>query len=153
MRSAVAAEKEKPAAKNKLSPSVSKPLVAAQKAAAKELAQAQSELDAAEALRLYHEGELAGDARIVWAAFAELGAERLRRLAGVRLLGFKANASRKPPDELAGLDRLDAEAPERLAAEIVALRDEFGMKVLGGCCGTDDRHIGALAGRLMAGGC
>ena len=79
------------------------------------------------------------------------GDERLLRLAGVRLLGFKANASRRPPEELASLDRLEAEAPERLAEEIVALRGEYGLKVLGGCCGTDDRHIEALADRLVAG--
>ncbi len=77
--------------------------------------------------------------------------ERLRQLAGVRLLGFKANASHRPPEELEGLDHLEAEAPERLADEIVALRDEFGVKILGGCCGTDDRHIAVLAERLMAG--
>jgi homocysteine S-methyltransferase len=81
------------------------------------------------------------------------GDERLRRLAGVRLLGFKANASRRPPQELEGLDHLEAEAPERLADEIVALRDESRLKVLGGCCGTDDRHIDALARHLAGGGC
>ena len=78
--------------------------------------------------------------------------ERLRRLAGVRLLDFKANASRRPPEELEGLDHLEAESPERLADEIVALRDVYGLKVLGGCCGTDDRHIAALADRLLVGG-
>jgi methionine synthase I (cobalamin-dependent) len=75
--------------------------------------------------------------------------ERLRRLAGGRLLGFKANASRRPPEELAVLDHLESDAPGRLADEMMALRDEFGLKILGGCCGTDDRHIAALAGRLM----
>jgi homocysteine S-methyltransferase len=79
------------------------------------------------------------------------GDERLRRLGGVRLLGFRSNASRRPPEELEGLDHLEAEAPERLADEMVALREEFGLKVLGGCCGTDDRHIAALAGRLTGG--
>jgi homocysteine S-methyltransferase len=77
---------------------------------------------------------------------------RMRRLAGGRLLGFKANASRRPPEELESLDHLESEAQERLADEIVALRDEFGPKVLGGCCGTDDRHIAALACRLTGGG-
>jgi homocysteine S-methyltransferase len=77
---------------------------------------------------------------------------RLRRLAGMRLLDFKANASRRPPEELEGLDHLEAEDPKRLADEIVALRDEFGLNVLGGCCGTDDRHIAALAERLLVGG-
>ena len=79
------------------------------------------------------------------------GDERLRRLAGGRLLGFKPNASRRPPAELAALDHLEAEAPERLADEMDALRDEFGLRVLGGCCGTDHRHIESLAGRLVAG--
>ena len=76
--------------------------------------------------------------------------ERLRRLAGDRLLGIKANASTKSPEERVALGHLDAEAPERLADEIVALREEFGLKVLGGCCGTDHRHIEALARRLAA---
>jgi S-methylmethionine-dependent homocysteine/selenocysteine methylase len=75
---------------------------------------------------------------------------RLRRLAGDRLLGIKANASNKSPEERVALGHLDAEAPERLAGEIMALREEFGLKVLGGCCGTDHRHIEALAQRLVA---
>jgi homocysteine S-methyltransferase len=65
---------------------------------------------------------------------------------------IQANASRRPPEELEGLDQLEAEAPERFADEMVALRDEFGLKVLGGCCGTDDRPIAAFAGRLRLGG-
>ncbi len=77
--------------------------------------------------------------------------ERLRRLAGDRLLGVKASASPKSPEERVGLGRLDAEAPERLADEIVTLREEYGLKVLGGCCGTDHRHIEALALRLITG--
>ena len=77
--------------------------------------------------------------------------ERLRRLAGDRLLGIKANASAKSPEERVELGHLDAEAPDRLADEIVALREESGLRVLGGCCGTDHRHIEALARRLMPG--
>ena len=65
---------------------------------------------------------------------------------------IQANASRRPPDESEVPDHLEAESPERLADEIMALRDEFGLKVLGGCCGTDDRHIAALVDRLMVGG-
>lgn len=76
---------------------------------------------------------------------------RLRRLAGDRLLGIKANASAKSPEERVALGRLDAEAPERLADEITALREDYGLRVLGGCCGTDQRHIEALALRLAAG--
>lgn len=74
--------------------------------------------------------------------------ERLGRLAGERLLGIKANASTKSPQELARLGHLDAEVPGKLAEEIVRLRAEFGLRVLGGCCGTDHRHIEGLAERL-----
>jgi homocysteine S-methyltransferase len=65
---------------------------------------------------------------------------------------IQANASRRPPEELEGLDHLEAEAPGRLADGMMALRDEFRLKVLGGYCGTDDRHIAALADHLMVGG-
>jgi methionine synthase I (cobalamin-dependent) len=72
-------------------------------------------------------------------------------MAGGPLLGIKANASPKSPEERVALGHLDAEAPERLAEEIMGLREEFGPEVLGGCCGTDHRHIEALARRLVAG--
>lgn len=64
-----------------------------------------------------------------------------------RLFGVKANASRLTPEELVALDRLDSEPPEVFAR---ALRDLHigGARVLGGCCGTDQRHIAALAGLL-----
>lgn len=74
--------------------------------------------------------------------------EPLRRLAGGRLLGIKANASSRSPEERVSLDHLDAEAPDHLADAILSLRARYGLKVLGGCCGTDHRHIEALARRL-----
>lgn len=77
--------------------------------------------------------------------------EELRRMAGHRLLGIKANASTKSPEELVKLDHLDSEDPGRLADEVMGLRGEFGLRVLGGCCGTDYRYIEALADRLAAG--
>ena len=33
-------------------------------------------------------------------------------------------------------------------AKVAALHCELGLKILGGCCGTDDRHIRALAEEL-----
>ena len=77
--------------------------------------------------------------------------EGLGRLAGRRLLGIKANASRKSPEELVELDEVDSEDPERLADEVVGVQAQFGLRVLGGCCGTDHRYIEALADRLAAG--
>jgi homocysteine S-methyltransferase len=74
-----------------------------------------------------------------------LGGERLERL-----IGFQANTSRRPPAELDGLAELESEDPEVFAAAMMALRDRFGLRVLGGCCGTDGRHIRALAEKLEA---
>jgi homocysteine S-methyltransferase len=33
---------------------------------------------------------------------------------------------------------------------VANLHGELGMKILGGCCGTDDRHIDNLAKRLVS---
>jgi homocysteine S-methyltransferase len=65
-----------------------------------------------------------------------------------RLIGIQANASMLDPDELDGREELDADDPVRWAGAMAALRAEFGIKVLGGCCGTDDRYIGRLASFL-----
>ena len=72
-----------------------------------------------------------------------------RALASGRLLGLQANTSARSPEELDGSEELDGEAPEAFAAGMVELRKRFGLKVLGGCCGTDGGHIAALAEALV----
>ncbi len=72
-----------------------------------------------------------------------------RALAAGRLLGLQANTSPKSPEELDGSDVLEGEAPEVFAANLCALRNQFGLRVLGGCCGTDASHIAALAKGLI----
>ncbi|MDP2876789.1 MAG: homocysteine S-methyltransferase family protein [Holophaga sp.] len=72
-----------------------------------------------------------------------------RALATGRLLGLQANTSPKSPEELDGSDELEGEAPELFAADMCTLRNRFGLRVLGGCCGTDARHIAALAKGLI----
>jgi homocysteine S-methyltransferase len=42
---------------------------------------------------------------------------------------------------------LDSEDPAEFARGMAALRGR-GVRVLGGCCGTDERHIAALAAAL-----
>ncbi|MBS0518257.1 MAG: homocysteine S-methyltransferase family protein [Proteobacteria bacterium] len=64
-----------------------------------------------------------------------------------RVAGLKANASSLPPEELDKLDHLEEGRPEIFADLMAALRGR-GLKVLGGCCGTSDAHIRALAQRL-----
>lgn len=65
---------------------------------------------------------------------------------GGRLIGLQGNASRRSPEELNGRAELDADPPERWARAMLGLHTDFGMRILGGCCGTDARHIERLAG-------
>ena len=75
------------------------------------------------------------------------GASRAHRVAD-RVIGLQANASSKSPEELEGLGRLDADPPEVLADAMLRVRRRFGTRILGGCCGTDHRHIAWIARRV-----
>ena len=65
-----------------------------------------------------------------------------------RLLGLQANASRLSPEALDGRALLDASVPDEFAAAMVRLHRRYGLKILGGCCGTDQRHLQAMAAAL-----
>ena len=59
---------------------------------------------------------------------------------------IRANASRMSHAELDEAEELDSGDPDELAAAYVSLRrDHPGIRVIGGCCGTDHRHVGAIA--------
>lgn len=63
-----------------------------------------------------------------------------------RLRGIRANASSKSHAELDATTILDDGDPHALGRELVALRRRLPeLRVLGGCCGTDLRHVEALA--------
>jgi S-methylmethionine-dependent homocysteine/selenocysteine methylase len=63
-----------------------------------------------------------------------------------RITGLRANASRMSHEELDAAGELDAGDPDELAARYVELRDRLPrLTVLGGCCGTDRRHVEAIA--------
>jgi len=69
------------------------------------------------------------------------GADHVGRIAGIR-----ANASRKSHAELDASDELDAGDPDELAERYRELANLMPqLAVVGGCCGTDERHIGAIA--------
>ncbi len=71
----------------------------------------------------------------------EEGAEWTARIRGVR-----ANASRCSHAELDAMTELDAGDPRELAVLHSDLRRRFpNINVLGGCCGTDLRHVTAIA--------
>lgn len=63
-----------------------------------------------------------------------------------RVRGIRANASRCSHAELEAMTTLDAGDPADLGARYQALRAKHPrLTVLGGCCGTDLRHVEAVA--------
>jgi len=62
-----------------------------------------------------------------------------------RLIGLQANTSKRSPEELDGLEQLEGETPEAFAEQMLEVHRQHGTRILGGCCGTDDRHIRCLA--------
>jgi len=68
-----------------------------------------------------------------------------------RIRGVRANASSKSHAELDESDELDDGDPDELARDLAALRPQLpNLSVVGGCCGTDERHIAALAAAWTA---
>jgi len=62
-----------------------------------------------------------------------------------RIHVVRANASTKSHEELDAAEELDAGDPTNLAERYVALRRELPeLHVLGGCCGTNIRHVSAI---------
>jgi homocysteine S-methyltransferase len=62
-----------------------------------------------------------------------------------RIRGIRANASAKSHAELDESETLDIGDPGDLGRRYSVLRRRFpGMHILGGCCGTDHRHIAAI---------
>ena len=83
--------------------------------------------------------------------FAEVMDRMISRSAelGRRVIGLQANTSTRSPEELDDLDHLDAAGePEAFAEGMLAVHRRFGTRILGGCCGTDARHIRCIAERI-----
>jgi len=69
-----------------------------------------------------------------------------------RIRGLRANASRLSHAELDEAEELDAGDPADLGARHAALRDRLPrVNVLGGCCGTDQRHVAEISRAWRAG--
>jgi S-methylmethionine-dependent homocysteine/selenocysteine methylase len=68
-----------------------------------------------------------------------------------RLGGLRANASMKSHAELDEAVELDEGDPDDLGARHAALRARLpGVNVIGGCCGTDHRHVDAMCRAWLA---
>ncbi|MEM9707624.1 MAG: homocysteine S-methyltransferase family protein [Pseudomonadota bacterium] len=62
-----------------------------------------------------------------------------------RIRGLRANASRQSHEELDNAETLDDGDPLELARDYARLLDWLpNLRVFGGCCGTDHRHIEAI---------
>jgi S-methylmethionine-dependent homocysteine/selenocysteine methylase len=67
-----------------------------------------------------------------------------------RIRGLRANASRKSHAELNESTELDIGNISELALEHAQLKKRFtDLNVMGGCCGTDHRHIEQIATACM----
>lgn len=67
-----------------------------------------------------------------------------------RIRGLMANASRQSHAELDAAESLDEGDPIELAADYAGLRALLpNLRVFGGCCGTDHRHIDAIAAACL----
>lgn len=68
-----------------------------------------------------------------------------------RVQGVRANASRMSHAELDEAAELDDGDPEDLASRYVELRDRLPqLNVMGGCCGTDFRHVERICAAVAA---
>ncbi|HEY5183204.1 MAG TPA: homocysteine S-methyltransferase family protein [Dermatophilaceae bacterium] len=68
-----------------------------------------------------------------------------------RVRGVRANASTRSHAEMDVAPDLDEGDPESFGAELAGLHDRLpSLQVLGGCCGTDQRHIRAVAQAVTA---
>jgi len=66
-----------------------------------------------------------------------------------RVAGLRANASRMSHAELDQAEELDDGDPHELGEQYRALRERLpNLAVVGGCCGTDDRHVAQVCAAL-----
>jgi S-methylmethionine-dependent homocysteine/selenocysteine methylase len=66
-----------------------------------------------------------------------------------RIGGIRANAPMRSHAELDAMTELDAGDPRALSMQYRALRESLpALSVVGGCCGTDHRHVDRICRTL-----
>lgn len=58
-----------------------------------------------------------------------------------RMIGIQANASSKDHDQLDNSESLQQDPLTDWGRQMLELNRKFGVKILGGCCGTDDTYL------------
>jgi len=67
-----------------------------------------------------------------------------------RIRAVRANASKKSHTELDNSTKIDDGNLEELSQDYVFLRKQLlNLNILGGCCGTDERHIEAICNKII----
>ena len=61
-----------------------------------------------------------------------------------RVIGFQANASSLDHSELDSACELQVDDVDDWSARMVELNREYGVKILGGCCGTTGQHLSSI---------
>lgn len=62
-----------------------------------------------------------------------------------RFCGIQANASNLSPEELNECSCLKSSTAQELTTSMLALHKDFPLKIVGGCCGTDNTHLRKFA--------
>ena len=70
-----------------------------------------------------------------------LNADRQPQSVLSRLIGYQANASSLNHSQLDGARMLQANAISEWGTLMIELNQKFGIKILGGCCGTNRQHL------------
>lgn len=78
-----------------------------------------------------------------------LNPETLTKELTGRLIGIQANASSLSHAELEGSKELKSESVSEWGRLMVQLNRDFGLKILGGCCGTDGKHLEYLTENVI----
>ncbi|MBU0507833.1 homocysteine S-methyltransferase family protein [bacterium] len=65
-----------------------------------------------------------------------------------RVIGLQANTAALSPEQLDDAPAPVSQDPESFADAMIEVHRRFSTKILGGCCGTDHRHMRAIAERI-----
>jgi homocysteine S-methyltransferase len=84
---------------------------------------------------------------VVQSALRRAGSDDQAAWRRVRVL--QANTSADVPEALDGRKELDGDGPVAFADAMWALQEHFPLRALGGCCGTDARHLEEVVARYL----
>lgn len=65
-----------------------------------------------------------------------------------RLIGFQGNASSLDHSQLDCSDQLHMNSVNEWGEEMLTLNEVYGIKILGGCCGTNSDHLRFIVDRI-----